>query len=107
MCIVRKARSLPSYVMSVYAKMGLPGCEGSTDCVHVKWDRCPIWLRHLCVGKEHFPSLAYSVTVDHSRKIRAATTSFWGAKNDKAIIRFDQYITDQRNKKVTFSQKKN
>ena len=29
-------------VMEVFAKMGLPGCIGSTDCVHLKWDRCPI-----------------------------------------------------------------
>lgn len=26
-------------MMDVFAKMGLPGCVGSTDCVHVKWDR--------------------------------------------------------------------
>ena len=44
--------------MNVYAKMGLPGCVGSTDVVHVKWDRCPVRLYHLCKGKEGYPSLA-------------------------------------------------
>ena len=39
-------------MMAVYAKMGLDGCVGSTDCVHVKWDRCPIELTNLCKGKE-------------------------------------------------------
>jgi Plant transposon protein len=28
-------------MMKVYVKMGLPGCIRSTDCVHVKWHRCP------------------------------------------------------------------
>jgi hypothetical protein len=25
--------------MKVYEAMGLPGCVGSVDCVHIKWDR--------------------------------------------------------------------
>ena len=53
-------------VMAVYSMMGLHGCVGSTDCVHVKWDKCPTNLRVLCTGKEGFPSLVYSVVVDHT-----------------------------------------
>ena len=29
-------------VMDVYARMGLPGCIGSTDCVHLKWENPPL-----------------------------------------------------------------
>ena len=47
-------------VMAVFAKMGLPGCIGSTDCVHLKWDRCPVGIAQLCSGKEGYPTLAYS-----------------------------------------------
>ena len=65
-------------VMSVYAKMGMPGCVGSTDCVHVKWDRCPVRLQIVCTGKEGFPTLAYSVCVDHHRRILSCTPSFYG-----------------------------
>jgi hypothetical protein len=67
-----------SRVMSVYAQLGLPGCVGSTDCVHIHWDRCPAGLRHDHVGKEGFPTLAYSVTCTHSRRIIACTSSFPG-----------------------------
>jgi hypothetical protein len=89
-----------SRVMKVFEQMGLPGCIGSTDCVHLKWDRCPVGLAQLCSGKEGFPTLAYSCTVDHHHRILASTTSYWGAKNDKTIVRGDTYITDVREKKV-------
>ena len=87
-------------IMAVYKKMGLPGCTGSSDVVHVKWDRCPLWLANLCCGKEGFCTLAFSVTVDHCRKILATTCLFYGAKNDKSIVRFDTHITDIRENKV-------
>jgi hypothetical protein len=25
-----------------YEKLGLPGCIGSVDCVHIRWDKCPV-----------------------------------------------------------------
>ena len=87
-------------VMKVFELMGLPGCIGSTDCVHLKWDRCPVGLAQLCSGKEGYPTLAYSCTVDHHHRILASTSSYWGAKNDKTIVRGDTYITDVREKKV-------
>ena len=87
-------------VLEVFGKMGLPGCIGSTDCVHLKWDRCPVNLNQVCSGKEGYPSLAYSCTVDHHRRILGSTSSFYGGRNDKTILRHDAYITDVRNKKV-------
>ena len=87
-------------VMRVFEQMGLPGCIGSTECVHLKWDRCPIDIAQLCSGKEGYPTLAYSCTVDHHRRILASTSSVWGAKNDKTIVRGDTYITDVKFKKV-------
>ena len=45
-------------VMKVFEQMGLRGCIGSTDCVHLKWDRCPVRFAQLCSGKEGFPTLA-------------------------------------------------
>ena len=87
-------------VLDVFRKMGLPECIGSTDCVHLKWDRCPVSLNQVCSGKEGYPSLAYSCTVDHHRRILGSTSSFYGARNDKTIVRHDTYITDVRIKKV-------
>ena len=44
--------------------------------------------------------MAFSCTVDHHRRILGSTSSFYGARNDKTIVRHDTYITDVRNKKV-------
>ena len=84
-------------MMAIYEKMGLPGCIGSTDCVHIKWDRCPVGLTNVCKGKEGYPSLVYSCTVDHHRRILGVTRSNYGTRNDKTIVRLDNYITDVRN----------
>lgn len=81
-------------MMAVFIKMGLPGCIGSTDCVHIKWDRCPADWRHYCKGKEGYPTLVYSVTVDHNRRILGISGSNFGSYNDKTLVRYDTYITD-------------
>ena len=26
--------------MAIYDRLGFPGCNRSTDCVHIRWDRC-------------------------------------------------------------------
>ena len=39
-------------VTSVYSRVGLPGCIGSVDCVHLAWGMCPndciCSIRFLC-----------------------------------------------------------
>lgn len=79
-------------VMSIYSKLGLPGCIGSIDCVHLKWDKCPESFRNDCKGKEGYPSLVYEVSVDHMRRIRSCTNEFWGSINDKTIVKYDDYV---------------
>jgi hypothetical protein len=44
-----------------YARVGMPGCCGSTDVVHVWWDACPAMLRSAHKGKESYPTRAFSV----------------------------------------------
>ncbi len=83
-------------VMEVFEKMGLNGCIGSIDVTHVKWDKCPVARVNLCCGKEGFPTLAYEVVVDHSRRIQACTRSFWGARNDKTIVKYDKFVMDMK-----------
>jgi hypothetical protein len=46
-------------VMNEYDVLGFPGCIGSTDCVHVAWDRAPASLSANYTGKEKYPSLSY------------------------------------------------
>ena len=38
--------------LDVYNRLGFPGCIGSTDCVHIRWERCPVGERFLHKGKE-------------------------------------------------------
>ena len=65
---------------------------GSTDCVHVKCDRCSIELTNLCKVKEGYSTLVYSCVVDHSRRIMSVTPSNFGTRNDKTLVRLDSYI---------------
>ena len=79
--------------LSVYDRLDFPGCIGSTDCVHIRWERCPVGDRSLHKGKEGYPTISYEVTVDHTSKIISATKGFPGAKNDKTIVRFDGFVS--------------
>ena len=83
-------------VVARYTRMGFPGCVGSTDCVHFYWDRCPHNSRHLYLGKEGKPTVAYSMIVDHNRRIRSLTIGNPGARNDKSISQYDKSIQDVR-----------
>jgi hypothetical protein len=80
--------------MDVYARLGLPGCIGSTDCVHIRWERCAAGDRVMHKGKEGFPTLSYEVTVDHTSKIISVTHGFPGTRSDQTIVRFDGFVTD-------------
>lgn len=80
--------------MAVYNRLGLPGCIGSTDCVHIRWECCSAGEGFLHRGKEGFPTLSYEVTVDHTSKIIAVTHGFPGTRNDRTIVRFDGFVTD-------------
>mmetsp|Transcript_3458 Transcript_3458/g.7882 ORF Transcript_3458/g.7882 Transcript_3458/m.7882 type:complete len:412 (+) Transcript_3458:205-1440(+) len=91
------------HVMAAYDKLGFTGCVGSTDCVHVKMDCCPVSLYWKCTGKEGFPTLAYSVTVDHGKRILASTASYYGSRNDKTISWYDTYLMDLRDDKYPLS----
>ena len=48
-------------ITSAYSAMGLPGCVGSVDCVHIGWDACPTQYTSMYKGKEGYPSIAYEV----------------------------------------------
>jgi hypothetical protein len=42
-----------------YRELGLPGCIGSIDCVHIGWDNCPAQQKNTHTCKEGYPSIAY------------------------------------------------
>jgi hypothetical protein len=78
-------------VQDCYDKLGFPGCIGSMDCTHIKWDQCPKENRSITKGKEGYPTLSFEVVVDHSRRIHSVSEGFNGTVNDKTISRYDKY----------------
>ena len=83
--------------MSIYDSMGLSGCIGSMDGVHIMWDKCPVSMTNLCKGKEKIPTLVYNAAVSHTGRVQACTKSFRGARNDKTIVRYNKHIMDLKN----------
>lgn len=80
------------FVVDAYAAVGLPGCVGSVDCVHIGWDKCPVQHLHLYKGKEHYPSVAYEVVCTSRKFIQSVSCGHPGARNDKHIARTDAAI---------------
>lgn len=84
-------------VSSLYAASGFPGCIGSTDCVHIRWERCPsVWASAYRNGKHTFTSIAYEMTVTHSKKFQATTTGHYGTISDRTIFKFDGFVQQVR-----------
>ncbi|CAM9609651.1 unnamed protein product, partial [Discosporangium mesarthrocarpum] len=77
---------------ATYARLGFPGALGSCDVTHVRWDKAPASRTVYYTGKEGFPSIAYSATVDHTRRALALTAGFAGATNEKTIVRYDPSV---------------
>ena len=82
-------------VIEVYSRHGFPGACGSMDCTHIPRRMCPVELTNLCTGKEGYPTLSFQCLVDHSRKIRHVSKSFFGAMNDKNICEVDSFIISE------------
>jgi len=71
---------------------GFPGVVGSVDCTHIRWSKCSANLKQLNSGRDGCVTRGFEVTVNHKRKILAATKGHYGSYNDKTIVRFDDFI---------------
>ena len=91
------------HVTGLYERVGLPGCVGSIDCVHLVWDKCPAGFLSACRGKEKLPTLAFQVVASHTRKILSVSSFYAGTTNDKIIARFDPAIRKIRGDYDLFS----
>jgi hypothetical protein len=78
--------------MLQYSQLGLPGAIGSVDATHLHWRQCPVQLTNYCKGKEGYPTVAFQVVVNHSRKIMSVGELFYGSHNDKTLNRFDEFV---------------
>ena len=86
---------------SDYSRMGLPGAIGSTDCVHVKWERCPASRSNLYTGKEGYRTISYQATVNHKMRFISVTRGFHGSANDKTICKYC-YLTEKMRSRELF-----
>jgi hypothetical protein len=79
-------------VVGEYTEMGLPGCVGSVDCVHIGWDMCPTQQQNMYKGKEGYPSIAYEVICTSRKFIQSVSGGHPGSRNDKHIVRTDETV---------------
>ena len=77
----------------IYQTLGMGAAIGSTDCTHISLGNCPNNFRVSCTGKSGKPTMAYSLTCDHAKKILFCSPGFMGTKNDKHISKLDSFIT--------------
>ena len=52
-----------------YKDVGLPGCCGSMDVVHMRWSQCHLGDLNRTKGKESYPSLAFECVTDFNWSI--------------------------------------
>ena len=78
--------------VDIYQRLGMGGAVGSTDCTHFALGKCSEKISVLCTGKEGIPTMAYSMTSSHSRKILHCSAGFYGSRNDKTISKHDDFI---------------
>ena len=79
-------------VEAYYNAVGLPGCCGSVDVVHVKWSNCPAGDFNRAKGKETFPSLGFQCITDYNRRILSVYGPHFGSRNDMDIVKTDHHV---------------
>ena len=88
----RNEMELRQVVEEYEQEVGLPGCTGSVDCVHIGWDRCPSSMLNMYTGKEGYPSIAYEVIATSRKFIQSVSFGHPGSRNDKHIVRTDSSV---------------
>ena len=79
-------------VERTYNAVGLPGCCGSIDVVHVRWANCPTGDFNHAKGKESYPSLGFECITDFNRRILSIYGPHFGSRNDMDIVKTDKSV---------------
>jgi len=79
-----------------YNAVGLPGCCGSVDVVHVKWLNCPAGDFNRANGKEPFPSLGFQCITDFNCRILSNYGPHFGSRNDMYIVKTEENVNAMR-----------
>jgi hypothetical protein len=75
--------------MEVYRKLGFPGCFGSMDVTHVRWNRCPKLLKHEHLGKEGYPFSEFS-------EFSVSAIASGMAKPTNGFVGLTEWVVDRR-----------
>ena len=75
-----------------YDEIGLPGCCGSMDVVHVKWSQCPTGDHNRAKGKAGYPTLGFECITNYRRRIIGIFGPQFGTRNDKEIVKVDKNV---------------
>ena len=73
------------FVVDNHASMGLPGCVGSVDCVHIGWDKCPSQFFNLYKGKETYPLVLYEVVCTSHKFIQPVSCGHPGSQKTNIL----------------------
>ena len=66
------------------------------DGVHVHWDMCPTQWRHLCTGKNPYPTIGWQCAVNHRRRFISVGPAQFGSVNDMTAIKSDTLLCQLR-----------
>jgi hypothetical protein len=83
-------------VEGTYNAIGLPGCCGSIDVVHVRWANCSTGDFNRAKGKESFPSLGFECITDFNRRILSIYGPHFGSRNNMDIVKTDKSVNAMR-----------
>ena len=75
-----------------YEFVGLPGCVGSMNVVHIKWSQCPTGDINRAKGKEGYPTLGFQCITDYNRHILGIFCPMFGSRNDKEIVKLEPNV---------------
>ncbi len=84
-------------VESSYTSVGLPGCCGLIDVVHVKWSNCPTGDFNCAKGKESYPTLGFECITDFNRRIMSIYGPHFVSRNDMDIVKTDKSVKAMSN----------
>ncbi len=77
---------------SNYDEVGLPGCCGSMDVVHVKWSQCPTGDQYRAKGWAGYPMIGFECITNYHRRIIGIFGPLFGTRNDKEIVKVDTNV---------------
>jgi hypothetical protein len=75
-----------------YEFAGLPGCIGSMDVLHIKWNNCLTRDHNRAKGKEGYSSLGFQCITNYNCCILGIFGLMFGAWNDKEIVKLDPNV---------------